>query len=118
MLENIFLLKRKWIKVHGNNRPGVAWPYELSPLSVRVRLSSGYAGVDTTHTRLRKICMSDLLTPFFFQLTLYAKCILLHKQDMHLVVLIHILHWPCVCVTLLQEHLAHSTDTKVERLDA
>lgn len=65
MLENIFLLKRKWIKVHGNNRPGVAWPYELSPLSVRVRLSSGYACVDTTHTRLRKICMSDLLTPFF-----------------------------------------------------
>lgn len=50
VLENIFLLKRKWIKVHGNNRPGVAWPYEPSPLSVRVRFSSGYAGVDTTHT--------------------------------------------------------------------
>lgn len=40
MLENIscyFLkTKRKLIKVHGNNRPGVAWPYELRPLSVRV----------------------------------------------------------------------------------
>lgn len=56
-----------------------------------------------------------------FQLKLYAGCILLHKQDMHLVVSTQILQRPCECVTLSfvrQAHLAHLTETPVETRNA
>lgn len=65
------------------------------------------------------MCLCVRLVDSCFQLKLYAKCILLYKQDMHLVVSTQILRRPFECChTVRQDHLASLSETPVETGDA
>lgn len=75
-----------------------------------------------THRGLRvcaKICMGSCswLVDSCFQLKLYAKCILLYKQDMHLVVSTQILqrHFECVMLSYSQTRPSGSLDWNSNR---
>lgn len=90
---------------------GLSWllqPFEQPCVFVFVFV---YVCVDTTHTHTHiglglctKICMCLCvwLVDSCFQLKLYAKCLLHHQQDMHLVVSTYIFLRPVECVTLSQ----------------
>ncbi len=91
--------------------PGPSWLTE--PSEWPCVFAFVYVCVDSTHAQTHtwvcvcvyvctKICMCPCvwLVDSWFQLKLYAKRILLHKQDMHLVVSTQILQRPFECVTL------------------